>query len=129
VMNEVTQTESRTIPQAVRTDISRLQETVEREQLPRSVRQAVIVAVRRAVLPRQGRRTDPHIDAACADYQAGMRGLELFRKHIPAHNAMSRYRRLAEERRLMNNIHQRFCRERKAARKPPTSQRPKNALG
>lgn len=103
------------LPEDVRMEINRLQETIEREHLPRSARQEVVTTIRLAILPRQTRRADPRIDAAYADYQAGMRGLALYRKHIPNHATKGHYRRRADERRLMNSIHQRSSRERKAA--------------
>ncbi len=121
MMDEEAQTAGGIIPEDVRTQINRLHEAVDRERLPRGVRQEIIATLRHAMLPRRRRKTDPRIDAAYADYQSGMRGLEFYRKHIPNHGAKSHYRRRSDERRLMNSIHQRLSRERKAAQKtqPP----------
>lgn len=109
------------IPEEVSKVIDALGKIVERDQLPSDVRQKITAAVRQAVLPRQKRRKHPQLDAAYADHQAGMRGLALYRKHIANHDKKSRYRRRTEERRLMNSIHQRSSREKRARRTLPPS--------
>lgn len=51
---------------------------------------------------RAGRRPKPQVTAACLDFNAGMRGVTLYRKHIPGWERHNRYRRLTEEKRLMD---------------------------
>ena len=103
------------MPEEVRAEVEALRNVVEQADLGRKTRIDVITAVRRALLPRRPRKPDPRIDAAYADYRAGIRGLGLFRRHIPNHSTKAHYRRAADERRLMNSIHKRMSRERKAA--------------
>ena len=117
-MNKQKPDANNTIPEDVRTEIDHLQKTVECGRLPREVRQNIVKTIALLIVPiRRRRKTDRRIDAAYADYKANLRRLELYRKHIPEHDKKSRYRRRIEERRLMNAIHQRISRERRAARK------------
>jgi hypothetical protein len=47
------------------------------------------------------------VTAALADWKAGIRGVALFQKHIPGWQKHNRYRRMAEEKRLMDAIRSR----------------------
>jgi len=102
------------IPEAISAALDVLKETIERENPPRSTRLRVASAVRRAIVPRlkPGKR-DHRLDSAYADYRAGMRGMALFRKHIPNHDRLSLWRRRIEEGRLRNTLQKRAQRERK----------------
>lgn len=66
---------------------------------------------RKRLAPRQaGRKRSPILDAAFADWQAGLRGNALYSKHIPRYDKMGRWRRKAEQQRLMNSIYSRHRR-------------------
>lgn len=84
--------------------------------LDRAARLKVARAFERVVVPREkrrpGRKRKAAITAAVTDYEAGMRGVELYRKHIPGYSGMSHYRRLAKQRTLAEAIHSRRRRER-----------------
>ena len=71
-------------------------------------------AFRSAVVPRRkpGRRTIPAITAAYADWKAGMRGADLYRKHIPGWAGHNRYHRIGEQKELMDAIRSRRRRDR-----------------
>lgn len=56
---------------------------------------------------RRGRKRDAAITAAVADYEAGMRGQQLYQKHIRGYSGMGRYRRQAVIRRLNEAIRSR----------------------
>ena len=86
------------IPEAVGAAVDRLREAVDSEHLPYGLRVLVARAVKRGIVPR--RKPGPkcsRLDGAYEDYRAGMRGLELFRKHIPHHDKLSQWRRTAAE--------------------------------
>jgi len=99
----------------VRTAIGGLVEAITAEQLSAEDRRDIVEQVRKRVLPRR-RRKNPGLDAAYEDYLEGMRGIELFRKHIPDFSKKGHYQRQADQRRMMNGIHQRLSRERKRGR-------------
>lgn len=107
------------IPAAVLSVMEQLRETVDKIGLPRAARLKVAVAVRLAVVPRRrpGRK-DQRLDKAYTDYQAGMRGLDLFRKHIPRHDKLSRWRRKAEQCKLLKTLQKRAERARKRQETP-----------
>jgi len=69
---------------------------------------------RAGVVPRRraGRRPKPQITAAYQDWKAGMRGVALFRKHIPGWKDHNRYHRIGEQKTLMDAIRSRYRRER-----------------
>jgi hypothetical protein len=74
-----------------------------------------LVSVFRAgVVPRRraGRRPKPQVTAAYLDWKAGMRGVALFRKHIPGWDKHNRYHRIGEQKELMDAIRSRRRRER-----------------
>ena len=79
----------------------------------RRLRQKVPVAFRHGVFPvkRPGRRRKEGITAALKDWKEGMRGVELYRKHIPEWERHNRYRRSYEARRLLDAIRSRERRE------------------
>jgi hypothetical protein len=58
-----------------------------------------------------GRKRRKEITAALADWNAGMRGIALYRKHIAGFDRMSCWRRKAKSRSLMDAIHARKRRE------------------
>jgi hypothetical protein len=75
----------------------------------------VLAESRRRILPpgKRGRKRSEQITAAHADWSAGIRGVELYRKYIPGFEHMSRWRRGSESRTLLNAIHSRERRARK----------------
>jgi hypothetical protein len=79
------------------------------ERLTREECIRVASAFRSAVVPKRkpGRRRKAHVTAALADWKAGIRGVALFQKHIPGWQKHNRYRRMAEEKRLMDAIRSR----------------------
>jgi hypothetical protein len=96
------------MPEPVVCVIDTLRETVDQEQLPRSARLQVVTRVRQAIVPkRKPGRKNPNIDSAWQDYQRGVRGLKLYRRHIPGHAMMNRYHRAAEENRLLDGLRKR----------------------
>ena len=69
---------------------------------------------RQLVLPRKpGRKRSDRITAAHADWKAGMRGIELYRKHIRGFETHSFWRRKSESRSLMDAIRARERRDKK----------------
>ena len=102
-----------TIPEAVERAIRVVEQASDRERLSYDARMVVSATVRRRVVPRRkpGRKNS-RLDAAWIDYRAGIRGLQLFRKYIPGHDRMSRWRRSFRQKRLMNTLHKRASRER-----------------
>jgi hypothetical protein len=103
------------IPEIVANAVDLLRRATDQEQLPHAVRLRILTAVRCAILPKRtpGKKKDNRLDKAFGDYKAGVRGLELYRAHIPRHDKMSRWRRQAEERRLVKNLQKRSEREKK----------------
>src|SRR5262249_7654656 len=70
----------------------------------------------RALIPRRrpGRRPSRELDAAYQDWQAGVRGVTLYKQHIKGYAGMSRWRRRDETRKLMEGLRRRKRRERQA---------------
>ena len=71
-------------------------------------------AFRHALFPAKppGRRRKEGVTAAHMDWKNGMRGIELYRKHIPGWEKHSRWRRAGEQRALRDVIHSRERRDR-----------------
>jgi len=71
-------------------------------------------AFRSAVVPRRkpGRRPKATITAAYLDWKAGLRGADLYRKHILGWQGHHRYHRIGEQKELMDAIRSRWRRER-----------------
>jgi hypothetical protein len=69
---------------------------------------------RAGVVPRRkaGRRPNAQVTAAYLDWKAGIRGLDLYRKHIPGWQKHGEWRRKGEKRALMDAIRSRRRRER-----------------
>lgn len=86
------------------------------EQLTRDECQKLVSAFRAGVVPRRkaGRRPKPHVTAAYLDWKAGMRGVQLFEKHIPGWRKHNRYHRIGEQKELMDAIRSRRRREQTA---------------
>lgn len=63
-----------------------------------------------------GRRPKEQITAAYLDWTAGIRGVQLYQKHIPKWEQKSRWRRKAEQRVLLDAICSRARRERERLR-------------
>ncbi len=61
---------------------------------------------------RRGRKRKAVVTAAHADYKSGMRGVALYRKHIPRFASMSHWEREVRTRRLMDAIRNRERRAR-----------------
>jgi hypothetical protein len=79
-----------------------------------------LVSVFRAgVVPRRkaGRRPKPQVTAAYLDWKTGMRGVALFRKHIPGWDKHNRYHRIGEQKELLDAIRSRYRRERTSSHK------------
>jgi len=78
-------------------------------------RRNVLMVFRRQLFPRgkAGRKRSGAITAAYADWKEGMRGMQLYRKHIPGWERHNSWRRQAESRALLGAIHARNRRERK----------------
>jgi hypothetical protein len=76
----------------------------------------LVSVFRAAVVPkrRAGRRPKPQVTAAYLDWKAGMRGVTLYRKHIPGWEKHNRYHRIGEQKALMDAIRSRYRRERKS---------------
>jgi hypothetical protein len=70
-----------------------------------------------AVVPKRkpGRRPKAHVTAAYLDWKAGMRGVPLFQKHIPGWDGHHRYRKIGEQKALMDAIRSRSRRQHNAA--------------
>jgi hypothetical protein len=111
------------LPEPVAALVDLLGKAADELELPYAVRLKAAVAARRAILPRKtpGKKSDHRIDNAYTDYRTGVRGLELYRKHIPHHDRLSRWRRVAEEHRLLKNLQKRAQREKKARRQRETN--------
>lgn len=79
--------------------------------LDRAARLKVARAFERVLVPREkrppGRKRKAAITAAYEDWKAGMRGHQLYRKHIPGYSGMGRYRRECAQRRLNEAIRNR----------------------
>ena len=70
-----------------------------------------------AIVPRRkpGRQPKARITAAYLDWKAGMRGVDLCRKHIPGWEGHNHYRKRGEQKELMDAIRSRSRRERGSA--------------
>jgi hypothetical protein len=79
-----------------------------------SDRRKVLIAFRGTLFParRPGRRRKERITAAHQDWKNGMRGLALYRAHIPGWERHNRYRRQSEARALMDAVRTRDRRRR-----------------
>jgi hypothetical protein len=113
------------IPPAVVSAIEQLREAIDQAGLPRSIRLKVAAAVRHAIVPAIAPKRKPdkkrhRIDSAYADYRVGLRGLDLFRKHIPRHDKLSKWRRTYEQRKLLKTLGKRAERDRKRQKTPTT---------
>ena len=88
-----------------------------REQFGQSLTREDYIRVARvfrsAILPKRkpGRRPKAQVTAAYQDWKAGVRGVALFRKHIPGWEKHGEWRRKAEDRALMDAIRSRRRRE------------------
>lgn len=85
-------------------------------QFSREECQRLVSFFRAGLLPRRkaGRRPKPQVTAALADWRGGMRGVALYRKHIPGWEKHNRYHRIGEQKELMDAIRSRRRRERKS---------------
>lgn len=107
------------IPQAVVSLVDLLRQAVDGEGLPHAARLKVVAAVRHAIIPKivaknkTRSKKRQRLDAAYADHKAGVRGLELFRKHIPNLAKLSRWRRRIEQNRLLKALQKRAERDKK----------------
>jgi hypothetical protein len=88
------------------------------DRLTRDECMKLVSVFRAGIVPRRraGRRPKPQVTAAYLDWKAGMGGVALYRKHIPGWQKQNRYRRIAEEKRLMDAIRSRRRRERASPR-------------
>ena len=83
---------------------ARFRETLTREEFAR-----VAATFRSAVVPKlkPGRRPKAQVTAAYGDWLAGVRGPELFKKHIAGWESHHRYRKIGEQKTLMDAIRSR----------------------
>ena len=83
--------------------------------LDRRGRLRIVSTFRRQLIPprKPGRKRRKEITAAHADWKLGTHGLELYRRHIPGFDRMSRWRRESTIRDLMDAIR---SRERRASK-------------
>jgi hypothetical protein len=83
--------------------------------LDRRWRLRIASTFRRQLIPprKPGRKRRKEITAAHADWKLGLRGLELYRRHIPGFDRMSQWRRESTIRDLMDAIR---SRERRASK-------------
>jgi hypothetical protein len=74
----------------------------------------IVSAFRSTLIPRRrpGRKQRAVITAALADYKSGIRGVALYREHIPRFASMSHWEREVKARRLMDAIRSRERRAR-----------------
>lgn len=77
-------------------------------------RRKIVAQFRHQLLPpgKPGRKRSEKITAACADWAAGMRGLALYRKHLPQFDQMGLWKRKVKTRALLDAIRTRKRRER-----------------
>lgn len=82
--------------------------------LSNAERMQIVRAFRSALIPRRraGRKPSATLTAAYAEWKSGTRGPALFRKHISNWERLSRWRRKAEQRSLMDAIYSRNRRDR-----------------
>ncbi len=75
----------------------------------------IVATFRRQLITpgRPGRKRCKEITEAHADWKSGLRGVELYRKHIPGHERMGQWKREAKSRDLMDAIR---SRERRATK-------------
>jgi hypothetical protein len=84
------------------------------QDLTREEYQRLVSFFRAGIVPRRqpGRRPKPQVTAAYLDWKAGMRGEALYEKYIPGWKKHHRYRRIGEQKTLMDAIRNRYRRER-----------------
>lgn len=89
-----------------------------RQSIERREALRIVSAFRSTLIPhgRRGRKQKAVITAAHADYKSGMRGVALYRKHIPRFDRMSHWEREGKARRLMDAIRSRERRSRRIDR-------------
>jgi hypothetical protein len=82
--------------------------------LERGERVKVLATFRRTLFPRRrsGRRPKESITAAHRDWKNGVRGIALYKAHIPRWEKHNHWKRRGEERALMDAIRKRERRER-----------------
>ena len=99
-------------------DAARKIQTAVRQPIERRDALRIVSAFRSTLIPhgRRGRKQKAVITAAHADYKRGMRGIPLFRNHIPRFDRMGHWEREVKTRRLMDAIRTRERRARRADR-------------
>lgn len=77
--------------------------------LDRRERVRLTTLFRRQLIPpgKPGRRRSKEITAAYSDWKSGMRGLALYRKHLPGFDRMNHYKRKVKTTALMDAIRSR----------------------
>jgi hypothetical protein len=88
--------------------------------LDRPARLRIAAIFRRQLIPPRtpGKKRRKEITAAHADWKLGIRGKELYCRHIPGFDRMGRWRREAKSRDLMDAIR---SRERRATKQQPVA--------
>jgi len=83
-------------------------------------RRRVVVAFRREIIPpgRPGKKKRAVVTAAVADWEAGLRGVQLYQKHIPRWDKMSHWRRRIASEQLRDAISTRRRRDRQSHHEP-----------
>lgn len=102
------------IPKSITNIIDQLRTAANEAKLSSKVRRAIASAVRRAMLPRRSKKRN-WLDDAYDDYKGGIRGVQLYRKHIPDLDKLGRWPRERAQRRLRQALAKRAERERKRA--------------
>ena len=112
--------------------IEALRQTAEQEGLTHAARINIVAIVHHAIVPKRSPGPkDRRLDAAYAEYKVGVRGLRLFRKHIPDYGKLSRWRRNEKQNRLLKALQKRAERERKrqqAPTNPPAELSPRQSV-
>jgi hypothetical protein len=80
--------------------------------------EAVFERAKAAVVESAGRKRRKEITAVHPDWKQGMRGLQLYRKHIPGYDNLAQWRRKAKSRALMDAIRTRQRREKQRSDSP-----------
>jgi hypothetical protein len=121
-----------TLPESVITAIEHLRTVADREQLARTSRLGLLSVLRSEVLGKRkpGRKRSEQVNRAYPDYKAGLRGLALYRKHVPNYHQLSRWRRREEGNKLLKNLQKRAQREKKCRQtetNPPEQSPPRQS--
>ena len=95
-----------------------LRAAIATEDLSLPARRKVLGTLRRGILPKNILKSfstkRDRLDRAFADYKTGVRGTQLFEKHIPHYKTLSWWRRRVEQTRLRKALEKRAQRQHRA---------------